>query len=461
MVETLYDAISAPFDKLKEFGNVVKTATQLGVDPVKLQGMQQLLGRVGVEADQVGHVFAIMGKNIQGGGATEAETLNRLGLSLNTLKGQDYEEQFKSIAEGISKLPPGSEQAAAALTLFGKSGDQLLPVLQKGRKGIDDFIETQKKSGAILSNNELRMAAEASKAWTESKKQISAVWDGLVNRATLIAAPVIKLFAGVISKGFALFTPVFDWLGRAISKTSEILVAVGEVFAEWIDIAITEIKQLGNAVFAYGSSWPSVESVVLNVFKTLGQGAGYVWDSIKAGAGAISYVTSFVVEGFGHLVDAFKSTIKDLLGIAGSLPDSLGGKAFRDAIPGVDAWGNSLRAAGDKMRDWGKGALNTWGDSAAKIGAWFDALANRRKTEQDAAKQLGKDVRDAVDYKPLSAALKGSKEAFSIEAKFNYDSKFGIQKKADEKNNEELKKINDKLNGIIRIWGVAIPLQAG
>jgi hypothetical protein len=464
IVESIFGAVTAPFDNLNVFGGIVKQAESLNVSASQLQGLTQVLGRAGVEGEQVGAVFGKLGKKISDASRGEgdaAKTFQQLGLNAQQLLNLPVDEQFKAIADAISKLPPGAQQAAASMKLFEEGGVRLLPVLQKGGAGIQDFIEKQKKTGAVLSDSQLKAAADAAKAWKESRQAISSVWDGLVNRATLIAAPIVKFIGGVVTKAFALLTPVFDWIGRAIAKVSDILDAVFEVLSGWIDEAVSWITELVNSVGMFGDSWPSIETVVLQVLKAVAQGIGYVWDTLKAGVGAIAFVVSFLVEGFGKLVDAFKNTIKDLLELAGELPDDLGGKWFRDQAKNVDGLGANIQKAGKDMREWGKNAISTWGDSATKIGSWFDKLGQKKKAAEATKGVAGEGLQ--AKYNPIAAALKDSKEAYSIEAKWRGEALLGLNqpKKIEEKNNEELKKANQKLDKMINLWGISIPLKAG
>jgi hypothetical protein len=459
--ETIFNAIAAPFDKLKELGGIVKQATTLGVSASDLQGMQQLLSKVGIEADQAGHVFAIMGKNIVNGGGAASSAMASMGVSAQQLAGMSLTEQFKVLADGISRLPPGAQQAAAAMAIFGKTGDQLLPMLQRGGAGIDAFIAQQRGMGAVLSDEQLQAAAAASKAWTESKNQIKAAWDGLVNRATLIAAPIVKVFGGLVSKSFALLTPVFDWVGRAIERVSVILEAAGEVFSQWIDVAITWVKNLIGQVGAFGAGWPTVETIVTAVLRTVAVALSYVWDTLRAGIGAMAFVASFVVEGFGKIVEAFKDTIKDLLGLAGQLPDALGGDTFRDMIPRVDQWGTRIQQAGRDMRQFGRNAVTSWGDSARATNAWFDQLDFRRRQVTAAAAAAAATVNQAIDFKPTAAILKGSKEAYSIESKFAFDSQYNPRPPAETPEVREQRRTNLLLEMINRGIGESIRLSAG
>ena len=461
VISTIAEAVMQPFDKLKEFSGIVKQAATLGIGASQLQGMQKQLAVVGIEADQTGQLFASMGKNIAdgaGGHGRAAPAFKQLGIDAKALLALPVDEQFKSIADSISKLPPGAAQASAAMHIFGGEGAKLLPILQKGGQGIQEFIELNKKTGAVLSDSQLKAAADAQAAWKKSKVEISAVWDGLVNRATLIAAPIIKFVGGVVSKAFKLLTPVFEWLGRIIAKTADILEQVFEVMSGWFDEVIQWVTELIGEVEQFGGGWPTIEQVVVSVLKNIAIACGYVWDTLKAGIGVASYVIGFIVQGFGKLVDQFKDTIKSLLEIAGNLPDDLGGKWFRDQAKNVDKLGSGMKAVGADMMKFGKDSMNAFGESPKKIEKWFDKL----KTKKDEAFKILKDEPEAAPtpkpYSTVQAALKGSKEAYEIEARY----KFGDQgKKVDEQQLDAAKVGNQIMSNVLDALRASPVLKQG
>src|SRR6185312_13245074 len=65
------------------------------------------------------------------------EALTALGLTIQQLKGLSPDQQFEVLADRISKLKSPADQARAAIDLFGRSGTELLPVLEQGAAGIE------------------------------------------------------------------------------------------------------------------------------------------------------------------------------------------------------------------------------------------------------------------------------------------------------------------------------------
>jgi hypothetical protein len=402
-----------------------------------------------------------MGRNITKIGQSKEGlgTLQQMGISLEELQNIPLDQQFKVLADGINKLPRGAEQAAAAMNLFGKAGFELLPILQKGSEGIDELVKEGVASGAILSDAQLQAAGAAAKAWKDAKRSISETWEGLANRATMIAAPIVTFFAGIIQKGFKLMVPVFEWLGRAIEKTAIIFDAIFKVLGGWIDDAMKWVGDLVSQVFSFGNSWMSIEDVIFNVLKGVSQAIGYVWDTLKAGAGIISWVAGVIILGFGKIITTFQGTIRDVLNTAGKLPDALGGKMFRDAAVSIGIVGAGVEQVGNNMADWGKKQMDAFGESPKKIGEWFDNIKDKTRDAAKQADMVAEHANAIQPYKGIDAALKGSKEAYNIESKFRFENT--NSKKVEEKQLDVMKSMKTVLDNISNKVGLGTLLKAG
>lgn len=101
-------------------------ATLTGVSTQTLEaGLQRLVRRLG-------EAKAGIGEGVTG--------LKLLGLRAEDLTQLSTADALKEIAEKISKLPGAADKAAAAYSLFGRQGQQLLTFLNAGKSGINDFV---------------------------------------------------------------------------------------------------------------------------------------------------------------------------------------------------------------------------------------------------------------------------------------------------------------------------------
>jgi hypothetical protein len=415
--ETVAGAIAAPFEKLDLFANINKQAKSLGISASQFQGLTAVMGKAGIEGNQVAQVFTHMGKLISdvasGHGKGAALAFEQLGLSATQLAGMKPDQQLLAIADAFAKLPPGGAQASAAAHLFGDSiGTALLPELQKGSAGMQGLIDTMKRTGAVMADDQIAAGANASKAWKTAKNEIKQAWDGLANRASLIAAPVIEFVGKAVSKVFSMLLPVFDWVGRAVMKVTQIVTVVFEQIEKWFTEGVTWVQNLGKEFFDWGAGMPTVEEAVVGMFRAVGTAAAYVWDVIKLGAGVGYTAIGGVVKAYGQL---FK-VVSDGLQLLKELPEEIRPKWLDGAVDSYKVMADKVDMMGDKMLGWGKEGLATGlGDSAKMFNKWLDdALKKKQKLDEPTpnSDMLGGPKGSTPKF--AAALASGSKEAYSM-----------------------------------------------
>lgn len=436
------------FDTLTDLAATNKAAEVLGVSASQYAGMQKVLERVGVEGADVTTMFAKMGKNILDSSAA-ADQFATMGIDMGELRGANLADQFKMIAEGFTRIPRGAEQARAALEIFGKSGATLLPILQKGKAGIDELIDGE--SFEILSDQQYAAAGEAVKAWKAAKKDITGAWDGMVAHASVAFAPVVSFIGKAVSKWMGFMAPVFDWWGRAWGQVGVIAEALFTALGDGLSVVFLGIESLvaGMGVFAEG--WPTIQEVVTGVFRTLAVSVGFFWDALKLGMSPFAIAAGYVVEGLGLVVKQFKDTVRSILETIAKIPPVLfpGSLIARAALQDFDTLGNRLEETGKKMQEWGKGAWKNFGKSAEDIGKWFDdLLAPKPKAKKEEPKKDEPPPSLIQAFEPVkfaSAIERGSKEAYSIEMRQRYGEFAKPENNVHKDNGKKLDKVSDTL----------------
>lgn len=274
-----------------------------------------------------------------------------------------------------------------------------------------------------------------------SIEKFAAKLESFAGKMLAVFSPVIELIADTLSEALEELSPVFEYVGRIASSVFVNLIEIAKEIVSAVWEVITTIGQWVSELLGLGDVSESVESVITTGFKYVIKGAALVWDAVKGIAGAFAYVASYAVDGFGHIVDVFKDTIKDLLELAGRLPDDLGGKWFRDQAGQVDQFGNRVLKAADDMRKWAKGTWANFGNSVTDVDKWFEKRAKRPPKEA---------IPLSVNYQASAATLKGSKEAYSIVTKFNESNKLNGKVDIAKEQLKEAKAANGWLSEIVK-----------
>lgn len=114
-------------------GELSDLSARTGETAGNLTVLQQAFDNAGSSADKVGPSINKMQKFLDDaaqGTQLNIETMGRLGVTMDELKGKTPTEQMQVLAERISAIQDPTERGALAMKVFGKSGGELLPLLQ-------------------------------------------------------------------------------------------------------------------------------------------------------------------------------------------------------------------------------------------------------------------------------------------------------------------------------------------
>lgn len=154
---------------------------------------------------------------------------------MQDMAGLDASQQFALIADRIAVLPP-EMQAAAAIDIFGRSGQSLLPFLRQGGDGIREMDRLMTDLGVKMSGPQVA----AIEAMGDSLGRLMLPVQGFINQFLAGVAPAIKTVADMLlefitdnTKGWSLATTLatgFTAVLKVMVGYWTILYGVGQVF---------------------------------------------------------------------------------------------------------------------------------------------------------------------------------------------------------------------------------------
>jgi len=78
-------------------------------------------------------------------------TLQDLGVELEDFKGKDTAERFEILARAITKVPEAATRGGRAIQIFGKSGQNLIPIMKKlADEGLLSLIDRARELGVLI-----------------------------------------------------------------------------------------------------------------------------------------------------------------------------------------------------------------------------------------------------------------------------------------------------------------------
>lgn len=131
----------ATFGVIDEADALAKLAQRTGVSAQALQELGYAADLSDVSTEELANGFKFLSKNMVdavNGSAEVKKTFKTLGVSLVDSNGKirSTDEVFTELADKFAGMPETAAKSAYAMKVFGKSGAQLLPLLNEGADGL-------------------------------------------------------------------------------------------------------------------------------------------------------------------------------------------------------------------------------------------------------------------------------------------------------------------------------------
>lgn len=300
------------------------------------------------------------------------EIFSDLGVDFRILKRLSPEDQFKTMANAISRVEDPTLRAAAAMSVFGKSGTAMLPLIKDGAAGIEELQGKARDLGLTLSADDVK----ASEDWGDTLD--------ILGRT---------LRSVVLTVGTALMPMLTDFASTVVN--------VVKTVRAWIDAnrpLVVLAFQIGAGIMAAGAAVIALGGVLSGVGAVLGAiGAGISGIGVVIGS-LLSPITLIVagVVGLGAAILKFTGAGSTALGWLGerfaALKDAaaVAFKGIGDALAAGDIalagqilWQSlkiqfmsGINKLKDMWADWGTALMEVYRGVVFGLGGiWIDALA--------------------------------------------------------------------------------------
>lgn len=175
--------------------------------------------------------------------------LQKLGVETqdNTGKARSFSDILLDISDKFKAMPNGAEKTAVSMQLFGRSGKDLIPVLNKGSDGIKEMMAQADKLGFTLTSQNVEAVAK----YTEAHKKLKDAQQAFTLAVGAEALPMYQKLADaqvfITDKFKALPGPVKNAATAVVAFGGPVLTAAGSM----LTFAST-LSQINYAAIAKG-----------------------------------------------------------------------------------------------------------------------------------------------------------------------------------------------------------------
>ena len=242
----------------------------------------------GSSLDEVAKAMGKLAKGIVDPASKANEALRSIGISSVDASGKvrSVDAVMLDIADKFSKLPDGAQKTALAMEIFGKSGANLIPMLNGGREAMSQY------SATITTE-----MAQAADQFNDALNMIMRELAGPFNQAITAALPYITQLAQQLGESLpgaiAALTPIITGLLQGLTQ-------LGQWFGTLSPQAQTFVVSAAGLTAAFIALAPAV-TAILAVFTTLGPLLAGIPAVIAGFAGAIGPLVA-ALGGLGQIL---------------------------------------------------------------------------------------------------------------------------------------------------------------
>ena len=273
---------------------------QSGFTTAEIQKMQYAADRMDVETDTIIKSAQKLKKNMMSTSESVTDAFDALGISVTDSSGQikDSNTVFWETVEALGRVKDETERDLLAMSLFGRSADDLAGLLDDGGESFRAMGEEAEKLGLILSQDTLDSLNETNDKIDELKARSSATSMELGAKAAEVLLPIFDKVSEGISN-------LLDWLSNLDEAQLQTIMIILGIVAS-ISPLLSMISKISGGI-----------SAISGAMGTLGIAAGPV-------LGVVAAVVALGAA-FKHLWDTNEEFRTAITAIWGNIKETLSG----------------------------------------------------------------------------------------------------------------------------------------
>ena len=196
----VYGMVRAIKSTVEYRDRIAKLSRATGVSVEELSALGFAAERSGASMEAVTRGLRGLFRRMQDvkDGLTEGKrAFEQLGVQVLNADGtmRDGTQVLMDVADAISRMRSDTEKAAIAQEIFGRSGVELVPLLEQGRSGIEDLRKEAERLGIVFDEKAAREAEAAADAMTNLNTAVTALKQNIAQNAM----PAIVFLANALT----------------------------------------------------------------------------------------------------------------------------------------------------------------------------------------------------------------------------------------------------------------------
>jgi predicted nucleic acid-binding Zn-ribbon protein len=270
---------------------LVELSDKTGISTTRLQELAYIGEQTGTSVDTVTGSLAKLVRSMDAAskaGSPAAKAFKELGVNVRDANGnlRDNQDVFNDVLDALGKIENPTERDALAMEIFGKSAQELNPLIKLGAAGMAEMADEAHRMGGIMSEEAVQAAAALN-------DKLAGLKAGLGGIGARLAGAFIPLITKVADK-------FKDWLSSpAVQQGIDTLVraltilgdAIGSLLSGNLNDAFTKFGAFGTILAKlFGASGKDANKFglgIVNALKSAAKGIGSVFEGIGKSIGPV------------------------------------------------------------------------------------------------------------------------------------------------------------------------------
>lgn len=346
LADAAVDAVKALVDAgvaAAQYADEIMTASSVtGLSTDTLQEYAYAAELIDTDLEDVEKALAKNVKSMssaQAGSKAYAEAYEKLGVSVTDASGnlRSSEDVFWDCIDALGKVQNETEADALAMQIFGKSAQDLNPLIEKGSEGFRELADEAHAAGAVLSSDTLAKLGDVDDSFQRLDQQVSA----FKNVAGASIAPLLGTLAegatGVLQALTDAFTP------PPKSELEQYLTNV----RDRIDETRSALDNVSNVELSVDTNAAEVESYrgVLEKATTAEKLSGFEKFQVKTAVDKLKGAIPELASAYDAETGAIKLTREEINGLLDDYKRQMQMQAYTDLL--TEAYKNQAQAISD------------------------------------------------------------------------------------------------------------------
>lgn len=288
---------------------VAKASDRLQVPVDRLMGLQYGAKLAGIETAVFDQAFVTMIKNVELGaqGLGRARTAaEELGIDIKKLAGLDAENQFKVIAEALSRVEDKGHAASIAMRIFGDQGAALVPFFAQGAAGVNAMQQEAERLGLTLDAVDVNKVVIAQDQLERVREVLKSISNALVVELAPYVSAAADQFLEWSKTGKTwgeIIGGAVEWVAMGVAKLMDVV--------DLAKIAWQGLRAVGSAAL-YVMLKP-LHLLIQGIVKLVDLGSKYLPQSLVDAADSSRAFADGFMEGIADVATDASQTIIDTL----------------------------------------------------------------------------------------------------------------------------------------------------